>query len=293
MAPYNRLTTGRVVFNIINVIVLIFLAVITIYPFLFVIAASLSDHTFIIQGKIGIIPKGFTIETYKRVFKYPLLLTSYRNTVFYTVFGTFINMILTVCGAYPLSRERFPGKNFFMFMVAFTMLFSGGMIPSFLLVKNLGMYDSIWALLIPGAISTWNLIVMRTFFSQIPASLEESARIDGANDIQALIMIILPLSIPSLATIALFYAVGHWNSFFSALIYLRNQKLWPLQMILRQIVISEQTDQLIEDVTQGKDMVSESIKHATIVVATLPILLVYPFIQKYFVKGVMIGAIKG
>ena len=293
MASYNKLTPSRVAFNIINISIMLTVAVATLYPFLYVLAASLSDTSYIVQGKVGIIPIGINLEAYKRVLEYPFIGKSYYNTILYTVMGTTINLILTVCGAYPLSRNRFPGKKFFMFIVTFTMLFGGGMIPTFLVVKGLGLYNTIWAMILPSAISTWNLIIMRTFFQQIPASLEEAALIDGTNEIQALYMIILPLSMPSLVTIALFYAVGHWNSFFPALIYLKNKELYPLQIILRQIVIQNETDSMVNDLNQGRELVSESIKHATIIVATLPILTIYPFIQKYFVKGVMVGAVKG
>lgn len=288
-----KITPGRLIFNIINYIILIFVAAVTLYPFLYVFAASLSNETFILQGKVGIIPMGFNIEAYRRVMNYPMIGRAYVNTVFYTVAGTAINMIMTILGAYPLSKKRLLGRGMFTAFITFTMLFGGGLIPTYLVIKNLGLLDTIWVMMIPGAISTWNLIVMRTFFQQIPGELEESALIDGCNDFQTLFMIILPLSIPSLATIALFYAVGHWNGFFTALIYLRTQELYPLQIILRQIVIENQMDDLINQMMAGRDIVSESIKYATIVVATVPILLVYPFIQKYFVKGVMIGALKG
>lgn len=293
MAVVGKPTVGRRVFTIINIIVLILIGIVTLYPFLYVLSASLSEQTYIMQGKISIFPQGFNTEAYKRVFQNPMIGRAYFNTVFYTLAGTSINLLLTVFGAYPLSRARFPGKKFFMFLVTFTMFFGGGMIPSFMVVRNLHMYNTIWAMLIPGAVSTWNLIIMKSFFQQIPVSLEESALIDGTNEIQALFWIILPLSLPSLATIGLFYAVGHWNGFFSALIYLKDKELFPLQIILRQIVIQNQTDDMLSDLNQGRELISESIKFATIIVATLPILVIYPFIQKYFVKGVMVGAVKG
>jgi putative aldouronate transport system permease protein len=293
MAVVGKPNLGRRIFVIANVIILLLIGAVTLYPFLYVLAASLSEQTYIMKGSVSILPKGLNIEAYKMVFENPMIGRAYLNTIFYTVAGTAINLLLTVCGAYPLSRARFPGKKFFMFLVTFTMFFGGGMIPTFLVVRNLHMYNTIWAMLLPGAISTWNLIIMKTFFQQIPASLEESALIDGTNEIQALFWIILPLSLPSLATIGLFYAVGHWNGFFSALIYLKDKELFPLQILLRQIVIQNQTDDMMTDINQGRELISESIKFATIIVATLPILVVYPFIQKYFVKGVMVGAVKG
>ena len=281
---------SRRVFQIINAILLILLAWVTLYPFLYVAAASFSDKLFIMQGKVSILPKGFTTAAYQAVFQYPHLWRSYGNTIYYMTLGTALNMVLTVFGAYPLSRKQFIGKKFFTFMIVFTMWFGAGMIPAFLLVKGLGMYDTVFALLLPGAISTYNMIVMRTFFQSIPSGLEEAAKIDGCNDIQTLFKIVLPLSIPALMTIGLFYMVGHWNSFMPALIYLRSKERFPLQLILREVIMQNQTEELV-NTSQG-NIVSESIKYATIIVATLPILIVYPFIQKYFVKGVMIGAIK-
>lgn len=293
MAVYTRLTPGRVIFNIVNYTILTFLAAITLYPFLYVLAASLSDQSYLMQGKFGIIPVGFNLEAYKRVFEYPLLGRAYLNTVFYTIAGVAINMLLTACGAYPLSRNRFPGKSFFNFLITITMLFNGGLIPTFLVVKGLGMYNTVWALIIPFAINSWYLIILKTFFQQIPASIEESALIDGTNEIQCLFKIILPLSVPALLTITLFYAVLSWNAFFTAMIYLKEKSMMPLQLLVRQIVLLDETDAVISDVGKGKDLASESVKHATIIVAALPIIMVYPFIQKYFVKGVMVGAIKG
>lgn len=288
-----KVSTGRRVFVVFNYIVLSLLMVATLYPFLYVLAVSLSDPSFILRGKVSIIPQGFTTEAYQRVFKYPFIWTSYRNTIFYTVAGTAINIILTACGAYPLSRKRFSGRKFGTFIVLFSMLFTGGMIPTYLVVKGLGLYNTVWAILLPGAVYSWNLIVMRTFFQQIPEELEEAAKIDGCNEIHIFFRIIIPLSIPAMMTIGLFYAVEHWNSFFNALIYLKDKELFPLQIILRQIVIRNETDEMMGGITQGRDVVGESIKHATIIVATIPILLVYPFIQRYFVKGAMIGAVKG
>ncbi|MGI5895094.1 MAG: carbohydrate ABC transporter permease [Candidatus Merdivicinus sp.] len=285
----------RKVFLFFNAIFLIILAAIMLYPFLYVAASSFSNETFIAQGKVGIIPQGFNLEAYKKVMKYPLIGRSYLNTIFYTVVGTIINIIFTICGAYPLSRKRFLGRRFFLMMITFTMLFSGGLIPSFLVVKELGMVDTVWAMLIPSAINTWNMLIMRNFFAQIPKELEEAAIIDGSNDYQTLTMIILPLSTAAIATIMLFYAVGHWNEFFDALIYLRSSKLYPLQILLRNVVIQNQTADMLRDVgnDDNRAIIAESVKHATIMVSTLPILCVYPFIQKYFVTGVMVGSIKG
>ena len=285
----GKITKGRIVFIVINTTLLILLAVVTLYPFLYVTAASFSDRMFILRGDIGIIPKGFNVNAYKNVFKYHLLWRSYGNTIFYVILGTSINMLLTVLGAYPLSRKQFKGRRFFSFMLVFTMWFNAGMIPTFLVVRGMGLYNTFWALVLPNAISTYNLIVVRTFFDNIPAEMEEAALIDGGNDFQVLMKVILPLSVPVLMTITLFYLVGHWNAFMPALLYLRSEELYPLQMILRKIVLQS----LVDEENLEDQVLAESVKYSTIVVATVPILCVYPFIQRYFVTGVMIGAVKG
>ncbi|MDD9269553.1 carbohydrate ABC transporter permease [Paenibacillus sp. GCM10023248] len=288
-----RVMPGRLLFNIINMVVLSVVAVITLYPFLYVLAASLSDQLFIQQGRIGIIPMGLQFEAYRRVLEFPMLARSYLNTVTYTVVGTAISLVLTICASYPLSRRDLPGRNVLTALVLLPMLFSGGLIPTFLVVNALGMRDTIWAIVIPSAIASFYVFVQRTFFEQIPAELEDAAKIDGCSYLQTLIRIVLPLSVPSLVTIGLFYAVNEWNSFFPAMIYLNDEAKFPVQILLRDIVIQNQTDQVMVDVYDDKNLISESIKYATLVVATLPILVVYPFIQKYFVQGSMIGSVKG
>lgn len=269
-----------------------------LYPFLYVLATSFSSNASVLAGRVSIVPDGFNLRAYKAVFNYSLVWTSYRNTIFYTTLGTAINMLLTILAAYPLSRKDFYGRGIFTFFIAVTMFFSGGLIPTFLIVRGLGLYNTFWALLLPGAISTTNMIIMRTFFQNIPDALEEAAIIDGASDLQILTKIILPLSIPSIATIGMFYAVGHWNSWFSAMIYLRDRSKYPLQLVLRQIVLQNQVNELLSQqhgttIEETQSLISETVKYATIIVAVVPILCVYPFIQKYFVKGVMIGSIKG
>ena len=287
----TKTNVGRNIFNTINATLLSILAIATLYPFLYVASSSFTSEKALMVGKIGIIPEDLSLLAYKIILNYPLIPGAYKNTILYTVLGVIVNLLLTTLGAYPLSRDRFKGKNLFMFIIAFTMLFHGGIIPTFIVVRNLHLINSIWAMVLPSAINTFNLIVMRTFFQQIPVDIEEAAAIDGCNDLQTLFKIILPMSIPSIMTIGLFYAVQHWNSFFPALIYLNERKLFPLQIILRDIVIQNRADDLM---SSGENvMARESIKYATIMVATVPILMVYPFIQKYFVKGVMIGAIKG
>lgn len=291
--PHRRMTFGSMAFYAFNTLVLGFIVVATIYPFLYVIAASLSDQLYISQGKVGIVPMGFHLDAYKRVFQFPMLGLSYWNTVVYTVLGTAVSLFLTVCAAYPLSRKDLPGRKLLTGFVLLPMLFSGGLIPTYLVVNALGLRNSIWAIVIPAAVASFYVFIQRTFFEQIPGELEDAAKIDGCSMIQTLWRVVLPLSVPSLVTIGLFYAVNQWNSFFPALIYLNDERLFPVQILLRDIVIQNQTDQVLVDVHDDKNLLSESIKYSTLVVATLPILVVYPFIQKYFVQGSMIGSIKG
>lgn len=286
---------GERLFDIANVVFMIILSIVTLYPFLYVLFASLSDPTWLVKVR-GIIlyPHGITFVAYKMVFQNPAILTGYANTLFYVVVGTSLNILMTSLGAYALSRQNVMWKNPIMFCIVFTMFFNGGLIPTFLLVNNLGMLDSRWALIIPVAMSAYNLIIMRTAFQGVPVSLEESAKLDGANDFTVLFRIILPLSMPVIAVMILFYGVGHWNAWFNALIYIRTRELYPLQLILREILITNSTDSMMTGVGGGDKMpVGETIKYATIIIATVPVLCLYPFLQKYFVKGVMIGAIKG
>lgn len=236
---------------------------------------------------------GLNLGAYQKVFAEKAIWTAYGNTIFYTVFGTAINVVMTTMLAYPLSRKKFMGKNLVAMFVTFTMLFSGGMIPSFLLIKNLGLYNSRWAMLIPGAISVYNMILARTFFAGLPDSLNEAAAIDGAGDLTILLKIVIPISKPILAVLTLFYAVAHWNTYFSALLYLPDLDLQPLQMYLVRLLVQNQ--QLMADA--GQDALELAVnamqtKYATIIAVIVPILCVYPFLQKYFAQGVMIGAIK-
>lgn len=277
-----------------NVSVLTLLSIATMYPFIYVLFASFSEPTVFIQHR-GVLlwPEGWTWESYRLVFANPNIMSGYANTLFYVIVGTTLNLLFTALGAYGLSRKNVMWKNAIMFMIVLTMFFEGGLIPKYILMLNLDLIDSRWALVIPSLISTWNLIVMRTAFQGVPVSLEESARIDGANDFTILFRVIIPLSLPVMAVMVLFYGVTHWNKWFEALIYLRNRELFPLQLILREILIQNSTDSMMTAVSGGDRMpVGETIKYATIIVATVPILLLYPFLQKYFVKGVMIGALK-
>jgi putative aldouronate transport system permease protein len=290
---YKR-SLGEWVFDGINVTFLGLFVVVTLYPFAHVIFSSISEYHRLIKH-VGVLlkPLGFSLGAYKMVFKNPMILRGYLNTLFIIIVGTSLNLFMTSLGAYVLSRKRVYWKNFIMFLIVFTMFFEGGLIPFYLLVKKLGLANTLWALIIPYAIATYNLIIMRTYFLSIPDSLEESARIDGANDFTILFRIILPLSMPVVAVMLLFYGVHHWNSWFPAMIFIRKRELFPLQLILREILIQNAlADMFSEVATMDDEPVGETIQYATVVVATVPILCVYPFLQRYFVKGVMIGALK-
>ncbi|MEK3904737.1 carbohydrate ABC transporter permease [Paenibacillus sp. FSL R7-0179] len=281
-------------FNVVSTFCLMIVVVITLYPFLHMLAVSLSSDINVIKNTVSFWPKGFNVKMYELVLGDPKIWTAYKNTLIYTVLGTLISLVVTSTGAYALSRRDMALRRTFTMLIVVTMFFSGGMIPTFLVVRSLNMVDTVWGMVLPGAVSTWNLILMRTFFSGIPKELEESGRIDGLNDIGIFMRIIIPLSKASFATIALFYAVGMWNNFIYPLLYLRTPDLFPLQVLLRNLVLAGSASS--GDVTGiGGDnqVVEESLKYATIMVSTLPILTVYPFVQKYFVKGAMIGAVKG
>ncbi len=288
-------STGSKVFDVFNILFLLVFLVMTLYPFWYVMIISLSDGKDVMAGHVSVFPVNMTLATYKVVLSDSSILTSFYNTVIYTVFGTLINLIVTSFCAYPLSRPELPGKNIIMKLVVFTMFFSGGMIPTYLVVHKLGMIDTVWAMMLPAAISTYNMIIMRTFFMGIPESLHESARLDGANDLQVLGRIVLPLSMPIMATMLLFYAVGHWNDYMLALLYLNKKALFPLQSILRNMVVDGQLAEAQTQVGGGSSfqVVETTMKYAVIVVSTIPIIIIYPFVQKYFAKGVMIGSIKG
>ena len=294
MVVYKKTPMDHV-FTIINTLLMIFLMIITLYPFLYVLFASLSDpNEFIAYSGTLLYPLSPNLDSYWAVLNNPNILIGYKNTIFIVVVGTGINLLMTCVGAYFLSRTGPMLKKPIMILITVTMFVDGGMIPNYLLVRDLGMYDTLWALIIPGAISTYNMIIMRTMFQSIPASLEESARIDGAGEWTILFKLILPLSIPTIAVIGLFYAVSHWNSWFSANIYLRDKNIFPLQLILRDIVVKSEVDDMTVGAAFGNSYaMSFTIKYATVIVATVPILVLYPWIQKYFVKGVMIGSLKG
>lgn len=292
----TKRTLGEKIFNYFNITILFLLSIVCVYPLLYVLFASISDPYRLIQHQ-GILfaPLGFSLKAYGLVFNNPNIITGYINTIFYVVVGTSISLLLTCFGAYGLSRKNIRFTKYIMMLITFTMFFNGGLIPLFLVVQKLGINNTRWIILLITAISTWNLIIMRTSFANIPVSLEESAKIDGAHDFTILFKIIIPLSKSVMAVIILFYAVGMWNSWFFASIFLRTRSMYPLQIILREILVSNNTSSMVQgsgfDVSQ-QNAYRMLVKYSTIIIATVPILTVYPFLQRYFIKGIMIGSIK-
>ena len=296
---WKRKSLGDLIFDLVIYIGVTFALVITLYPFLYVLSMSLSDPGAVLRREIFLWPVGINLDTYKTVLSDPVLWRGYYNTIWYTVVGTLLNLSFTIMAAYPLSRKRFFARNFFMLMFVFTMFFSGGMIPTFIVVIKAGLYDTRGAILLPVLIATYNLIICRTFFQTIPEELFECARLEGAGEWRIVLRIVLPLSAPVIAVLVLFYGVNHWNSWFSAMIYLPDSDLHPIQLYLRRVLIQasrEVADQM-EQQGQGEEGMNVfslmQIKYTVMIVAILPIVVIYPFLQKYFVKGVMIGAIKG
>lgn len=277
--------------------ILAFALLIVLYPLWYVTIASISSPSDIVAGNVLFWPVNITLKAYQRVFRNSEIWIGYRNSIFYTFVGTLTNVSLTTMLAYPLSRPHFFGKKVIVAFVTFTMFFNGGMIPTYLLVRNLGLLDSMWAVILPTAVSTWNLFIMRTFFqTSIPDALIEAASIDGAGHFQILYKIVLPLSKSIMGVMVLFYAVVHWNSYFDPMIYLSSKGKFPLQVILRDILLMSKTSMMMESVSEGtldQALLYEAIKYAVIFIASIPLLIIYPFVQKYFVKGVMIGAVKG
>ena len=292
----NKRGPFDIVFDGLIYLFMLLFFIIVAYPILYVLALSFSSREAVLNNEVYIIPVGFNFDNYKLVLKHEFLPKAFLNSVFYTVFGTLYSMILTILGAYALSRKNYFGRDFIMFLIAFTMMFGGGMIPSYMLIKNLGLLNTRLALIIPFAVSQYNLIVMRTYMQQIPSAIEESAKLDGANDFVILFRIFVPMSKPVIATITLFYAAGQWNDFFSGLIYLDDKNKFPLQLVIRDLLITQNDATLNQGLAaqQGMPSLTPGGSRAAIVVVTvLPLLVVYPFIQKYFVKGVMLGSIKG
>lgn len=284
-----------ILFDSVNVIITGLLGLTCLYPIVYILFASFSNGN-LLMSHTGLLlkPLGFTLDTYKMVFKDPMIFKGYANTLFVVIVGTALNIIMTLLGAYFLSRRDVYFQKAVMIFIMITMFFNGGMIPTYLTVTGLGLDNSLWALIIPVAISTFNMIIMRTGMESIPVSLEESVKLDGGGHLTVLFAIVVPLSLPTIAVLILYYAVGHWNSWFNAMLYIKDRSKYPLQLVLRGILLSNDTTAMTASTTAvDTASIGDTIKYGVIVVATLPILCVYPFLQKYFAKGIMVGAVKG
>ena len=288
-------TFGSRMFTAVNACLLVLLTLLFLYPMWYVLMGSFSDpFQLFTSNDLLLVPKGFSLRGYEQVFKNPNILRGYGNTLFYLSVGTVLNLLATSLGAYVLSRPDLMLKRFFTLMVVFTMYFGGGLIPTFLVVKGMGLYNSRFAVILPALVGTWNMIVMRTSFKALPASIEESAKIDGANDVTILFRIILPCAKATVAVIILYYAVGYWNNWFSAMIYLKDKSKYPLQLFLREILLANTSNGATAEGFEESDMLylEDLVRYATIIISTVPILCAYPFCQKYFMKGVMMGSVK-
>ncbi|WP_408892162.1 carbohydrate ABC transporter permease [Paenibacillus taichungensis] len=276
---------------------LIMVTIVVLFPLIFIISSSFSSPQAVVSGKVWLLPVDFTLEGYKAVFRNPQIVFGYLNSLYYTVIGTAVNVALTVMLAYPLARKTFYGRNFIMVLLVITMMFEGGLIPLYLVVKNLHILDTRWAMILPGAMAVFQVIVARTFFqTTIPEEIAEAAELDGCSDIRFITSMVIPLSKPILAVLTLMYAVGHWNAYFDALIFLKSPELFPLQIVLRNILILNSIDPtMVSNVDQmlAQQGLKDLLKYSLIVVASAPVLIIYPFVQKHFVKGVMIGSLKG
>ena len=296
-----KLSKEDKIFIALNYLFIIVSTVIVLYPLIYIISASISTPNAVISGKMWLFPKGFTLEGYKKVLINNDIWMGYKNTIIYTIASIIINLIVTIPCAYSLSRTEFLGRSFFMKFMMITMFFSGGMIPTYLLIKSLGMLNTMWALIIPGATNVYNIIVTKSFFdSNIPRELEESAIVDGADDFTILLKIVLPLSTSIIAVIALFVGVGRWNGFMDALIYLSDRSKYPLQMILREILVLQDmgsnmtsSNTSTAELLQKKAELAAIIKYSVMIISTLPVIVIYPFLQRYFVKGMLVGSLKG
>lgn len=288
---------GNKIFYTLSGLGLLAFLIIVLYPILFVVAASFSSGEAVSAGKVFLWPVDFSLDGYKTVFNNRNIWMGFCNSILYTVLGTAINLVMTMIAAYALSRDDVPGSNKIMLLFTFTMFFNGGMIPTYMLIRSLHMLDTVWAMVIPGAIGVYNLIIARTFIrNSIPGDLLDAAKIDGCSDIKYFLKIVLPLSKAIMAVLVLFYGVGHWNSYFNPMLYLNTRELFPLPIFLKEILIANQIDpSTVSDPELQMQIakIADVIKYALIVVSTIPVMLIYPFIQKYFVKGVMIGSVKG
>ena len=297
MRKTKRITQDKVVYFV-NYVLLTLLLVIVLYPIIYIVSCSFSSGDALMSAKVRFLPVEPTLESYETVFEYNSIWTGYMNSIIYTVSGTVLSIALTLLAAYPLSRDDFRGKKFFTILFVFTMMFNGGLIPTYLLVKNLNLTDTMWAVILPTAVSAYNMIVARTFFKQsIPKEMLEVAEIDGCTDFRFFWKIVLPLSAPIVAVLCLWVAVGLWNSYFNPMIYINSESKYPLQLVLRKILLMSQVDFTTASVDPEKlaknQYLSEMLKYGTIVISSLPLMIIYPFVQKYFVKGVMIGSVKG
>ncbi|TDF91214.1 carbohydrate ABC transporter permease [Paenibacillus piri] len=285
------------IFNAVNYTILTLFFLTVLYPLVYIVSASFSSTDAVISGKVWLWPVEPGLKGYRAVFEYNAIWTGFANSLFYTVAGTAVNVVLTIIAAYPLSRKDFIGRNAIMFIFVFTIMFSGGIIPNYLLVRDLGLLDTPWAMILPSAMSVFNVIIARTYFqTTIPNEMLEAAQVDGCSDWKFLLKIVIPLAGPIIAVLTLFYAVSHWNSYFSALLYLKDRSLYPIQLVLRTILIQNQIDPSMvtnEDDLIARQGLADLLKYSLIVVATAPMLIIYPFVQRHFVKGVMIGSIKG
>jgi len=281
------------IYTVLQYLFLLFIVIITLYPIIYMVSVSLSEDIYVMKSQVALFPKGFNTRMYELVLSDKRIFTAYKNTIIYVLTGTALSLAITTSGAFVLSKKRIIFSDFFSIMIIITMFFGGGMIPTFLTVRSLGMLDTIWAVILPGAVSTWNLILMRSFFNEFPSEIEESGRLDGLNDIGILWYLVLPVSTAVLATIGLFYAVAQWNAFFAPFIYLKSTSKFPLQLILRELLSAGSSNADANSISGDSIIVEESLKYATVVVSIVPIIAVYPFLQKYFVKGVMIGSVKG
>ncbi|MBE5771629.1 MAG: carbohydrate ABC transporter permease [Clostridiales bacterium] len=277
-------------------VVMILLLIVTTYPLIYVLSASFSSPRAVGNGQVVLWPVEFSLRGYQEVFEYQVVWLGYKNTIFYTLVGTVINVVMTMMAAFALSKKTLPGRGMFTFLFTFTMLFSGGLVPTYLQLRSLGIVNTRWSLLLPGAISVYNMVVTRTFIQNIPGELSEAAEIDGCSHFKYFFLILLPLSKAILAVISLYYAVGHWNSYFNALIYISDRNLYPLQIFLRDVLVLNSVDPssiLDPEEAQALEGMRDLLKFSMIVVSTVPILCIYPAIQKYFAKGVMVGSLKG
>lgn len=298
MSKLQKRSPGEWTFDILNIAFLAFLCFVMLYPLYYVLIASVSDgYLFMAHTGVLMRPLGFSLAAYRLVFNNPMVIRGFANSVYLVIVGTSVNLLMTAFAAYVLSRKGVYWKGFLMKMAVFTMFFQGGLVPLYLQVKALGLLDSYWSIIFTFAISTYNMIIMRTYFMGIPDSLEESAKMDGANDFLILFRIILPVAMPVVATMILFYGVSRWNGYFYVMIFLRDRVKYPISLILREILVANSTETMMDSASSGDmadaERISDTIKFATTMVATLPILVIYPLLQKHFVKGVMIGSVKG